>query len=68
VSIAGSGDVRIPSLKCQTLSGSIAGSGGIDANVSRTAKLSIMGSGDVTVAGGAKCDVSKMGSGSVRCG
>ena len=68
INVGGSGRVSLAGLKCTTLAASIAGSGGVDANASRTAAVSLSGSGDVRIGGGARCTVSKHGSGTVSCG
>jgi hypothetical protein len=68
VSIAGPGDVDAGKVKADTADVSIAGSGGVRADVTGTAKVSLMGSGDVDLGASAKCSVTKIGSGNVRCG
>lgn len=68
ISIAGSGNVEATGLKCKSLTGKVAGSGNMIAEVSATADLRVMGSGDITINGTARCTTKTMGSGSVRCG
>jgi len=65
--IAGSGGIDARGVRSESAEVSIAGSGSVSAQATRTADVSIMGSGDVDLSGGAKCSVSKTGSGNVRC-
>jgi len=68
ISIAGSGNIDAPGLKCQSLTGKIAGSGDITTEVVKHAKLSIAGSGDIKILGKPQCEVKTLGSGKVSCG
>ncbi|MEO5867843.1 MAG: head GIN domain-containing protein [Sphingomonas sp.] len=68
IDITGAGGVDAGGLKATSAKVSIAGSGGVKADVTGPASVSVMGSGDVDLGPGAKCSTSKMGSGEVHCG
>jgi hypothetical protein len=68
MAIAGSGDIEAGGVKAEGAEVSIAGSGGIRADVTGPANVSVIGSGDVDLGSRAKCTTSKMGSGDVHCG
>ena len=66
--VLGSGNINAAKLIAATANVSIAGSGDVRVNASKTVDANIAGSGDVTVTGGAKCSKSVVGSGKVNCG
>lgn len=66
--VLGSGNIDAAKLVAATAKVSIAGSGDVRVNATKTVDANIAGSGDVTVTGGAKCSKSVVGSGKVNCG
>ncbi|MFW2850680.1 GIN domain-containing protein [Sphingomonas sp. TX0543] len=68
VNIGGSGRFAGDRLRARAASVSIAGSGGVRAQVEGDARVSIAGSGDADLGPRARCTVSRSGSGKARCG
>lgn len=68
VNIGGSGRFAGERLRARAASVSIAGSGGVRAQVDGNARVSIAGSGDADLGPRARCAVSRVGSGKARCG
>ena len=66
--VLGSGNIDAAKLVAAVATVSIAGSGDVRVNATKTVDANIVGSGDVTVTGGAKCSKSVIGSGKVTCG
>ncbi|WEK44342.1 MAG: DUF2807 domain-containing protein [Candidatus Sphingomonas colombiensis] len=68
VNIGGSGRFAGERLRARGANISIAGSGGVRAQVDGDARVSIAGSGDADLGPRARCAVSRVGSGKARCG
>ncbi|MFT3976649.1 MAG: DUF2807 domain-containing protein [Sphingomonas bacterium] len=68
VNIGGSGRFAGERLRARGAEISIAGSGGVRAQVEGNARVSIAGSGDADLGPRAHCSVSRVGSGQARCG
>ncbi|WP_298671269.1 DUF2807 domain-containing protein [uncultured Sphingomonas sp.] len=68
INIGGSGNFAGERLRARGASISIAGSGGVRAQVDGDARISIAGSGDADLGPRARCAVSRVGSGRARCG
>jgi hypothetical protein len=66
--VLGSGNIDAAKLVAATAKVSVAGSGDVRVNASKTVDANIAGSGDITVTGGAECSKSVVGSGKVNCG
>ena len=59
--------IEAASVRCESLTAVVTGSGSIGGQASGTADLRVTGSGDIDVTGGARCTTKTTGSGTTRC-